>query len=95
MITANNTGLFLIILFSLMSVVLFIVMGIDKNHARLRMRRVPELTLFSLALLGGALGGVLGMQVFRHKTQHMKFMIGFPLIALIQWGVVILMILSD
>ena len=35
------------------------------------------------------------MQVFRHKTQHMKFMIGFPLIALIQWGVVILMFLSD
>ena len=93
MITANNTGLFLIILFSLMSVVLFIVMGIDKNHARLRMRRVPELTLFSLALLGGALGGVLGMQVFRHKTQHMNFVVGFPLIALLQWGLAIWLVL--
>ena len=93
MITANNTGLFLIILFSLMSVVLFIVMGIDKKHARLRMRRVPELTLFSLALLGGALGGVLGMQVFRHKTQHMKFVVGFPLIALLQWGLAIWLVL--
>ena len=93
MITANTTGLFLIILFSLMSVVLFIVMGIDKNHARLRMRRVPELTLFSLALLGGALGGVLGMQVFRHKTQHMKFVVGFPLIALLQWGLAIWLVL--
>lgn len=93
MITANNTGLFLIILFSLMSVVLFIVMGIDKNHARLRMRRVPEARLFLLALLGGALGGVLGMQVFRHKTQHMKFVVGFPLIALLQWGLAIWLVL--
>ena len=95
MITADNIGYILIILFSLMSVVLFIVMGIDKNHARLRMRRVPEATLFSLALLGGALGGVLGMQIFRHKTQHMKFVIGFPLLALIQWGAAILLILPD
>lgn len=95
MITADNIGYILIILFALMSVVLFIVMGIDKNHARLRMRRVPEATLFSLALLGGALGGVLGMQVFRHKTQHMKFVIGFPLLALIQWGAAILLILPD
>jgi len=93
MITANNTGLFLIILFSLMSVVLFIVMGIDKNHARLRMRRVPEARLFLLALLGGALGGVLGMQVFRHKTQHMKVVVGFPLIALLQWGLAIWLVL--
>ena len=95
MITANNTGLFLIILFSLMSVVLFIVMGIAKNHARLRMRRVPELTLFSLALLGGALGGVLGMQIFRHKTQHTKFVIGFALIALVQWGLAVWLALSN
>ena len=69
---------------ALMSVVLFIVMGIDKNHARLRMRRVPELTLFSLALLGGALGGVLGMRTFRHKTKHWTFAWGFPILALLQ-----------
>ena len=95
MITANSIGHFLIILFSLMSVVLLIVMGVDKNHARLRMRRIPEATLFSLALLGGALGGVLGMQIFRHKTQHTQFVIGFPLIALVQWGLAVWLALSN
>ena len=85
----------LIAVFVLMSIILFLVMGRDKALSKTRRRRVPEATLFLLAVLGGALGGVLGMQIFRHKTQHMKFMIGFPLIALIQWGVVILMFLSD
>ncbi len=91
----NDPAVLLIILLAVMSIILFFVMGRDKALAKLHRRRVPEATLFLLALLGGALGGVLGMQVFRHKTQHMKFMIGFPLIALIQWGVVILMFLSD
>ena len=58
-------------------------------------RRVPEARLFLLALLGGALGGVLGMQVFRHKTQHMQFVVGFPLLALIQWGLAIWLLLPD
>ena len=72
-----------------MSVVLFFVMGKDKRLSKAHGRRVPEATLFLLALIGGALGGVLGMQIFRHKTQHPKFYLGFPLIALVQWGLVI------
>ena len=47
---------------------------------------MPEATLFLLAILGGALGGVLGMQIFRHKTKHMHFVLGFPLLLLLQWG---------
>jgi uncharacterized membrane protein YsdA (DUF1294 family) len=92
---AQSVPFLLIAVFVLMSIILFLVMGRDKALSKTRRRRVPEATLFLLAVLGGALGGVLGMQIFRHKTQHMKFMIGFPLIALIQWGVVILMFLSD
>lgn len=59
---------------------LFAVMGADKARARRRARRVPEATLFFLALIGGALGGTLGMLAFRHKTRHASFFIGFPLI---------------
>ena len=70
----------------LMSLVLFFTMGADKRRAVKSLRRVPERRLFTLALLGGAAGGWLGMYAFRHKTKHGKFMFGFPLIALLQLG---------
>ena len=66
------------------SLVLFSVMGSDKRRARSGARRVPEKTLFLLAALGGAVGGVLGMRVFRHKTKHWYFAWGFPAMALAQ-----------
>ena len=92
---AQSVPFLLIAVFVLMSIILFLVMGRDKALSKTRRRRVPEATLFLLALLGGALGGVLGMQIFRHKTQHMSFVIGFPLLALLQWGAVIWMLLPD
>lgn len=67
-----------------MSLVCFLVMGSDKQRAKRGARRVPEARLFLLALLGGGAGGLLGMYVFRHKTRHLKFVIGFPLIAAAQ-----------
>ena len=70
----------------LMSLVLFITMGADKRRAIMGLHRVPEARLFTLALLGGAVGGWLGMYAFRHKTKHGKFIFGFPLIALVQLG---------
>ncbi len=70
-----------------MSAALFIVLGADKFFARRGARRVPERRLFSLALLGGAVGGTLGMYAFRHKTRHRKFIIGFPALALTQLAV--------
>lgn len=65
---------------------LFAVMGADKRRARRHMRRVPERTLFALCLAGGGVGGVLGMYAFRHKTRHLKFAVGFPLILLLEAG---------
>ena len=62
----------------------FAVFGVDKRRARRGLRRVPEKTLFLLALLGGAWGGWLGMRLFRHKTKHRSFVLGFPLLALLQ-----------
>ena len=81
--------------FLVMSVVLFVVMGRDKRLAKSHRYRIPESRLFLLAVLGGALGGVLGMQIFRHKTAHAKFVVGFPLLALLQWGAVIYAVIPN
>ena len=62
----------------------FILMGADKKKARKKTWRIPEATLFWAALLGGTVGGILGMQVFRHKTRHRSFVYGMPLILILQ-----------
>ena len=62
----------------------FGLMGFDKRRARQGGRRVRERTLFLSALLGGSLGALLGMWVFRHKTRHWYFVWGIPLILLAQ-----------
>lgn len=77
--------LYVIVLYALgINLLLFAAMGIDKWKAIHGRWRIPEKTLFTLAILGGSLGGVLGMQVFRHKTRHNSFRIGFPLLLLVQ-----------
>ena len=64
--------------------VTFPVYGIDKRKARRGAWRVPEKTLFLLPLLGGSVGALLGMKVFRHKTKHWYFVWGIPAILLAQ-----------
>ena len=66
------------------NLLLFILMGLDKRKAKLNHWRISEKTLFSLALMGGSIGGILGMYTFRHKTKHLKFTLGFPIIVLFQ-----------
>jgi len=73
----------------LVSIVAFVLMAIDKKKARAGAWRVPEKTLFIIALLGGGVGGWLGMKVWHHKTQHWYFRLGFPLIAIVQIAVLI------
>ena len=55
------------------NVVTFIVYGIDKWHARHGCWRISEATLLLLAVIGGSIGALLGMQVWHHKTLHLKF----------------------
>lgn len=62
----------------------FGLMWFDKRRARRGGRRIRERTLFLSALLGGSLGALLGMWVFRHKTRHWYFVWGIPLILLAQ-----------
>ena len=66
------------------NLVTFAVYGIDKRRARRGAWRVPEKALFLLPLLGGSIGALLGMRVFRHKTKHWYFVWGVPAILLAQ-----------
>ena len=56
----------------------FGLMGADKAFARKGLHRIPEKRLFLAAALGGALGALLGMRLFRHKTLHRSFTLGMP-----------------
>ena len=58
----------------------FFIMGIDKFKAKKGFWRTPEKTIFTITLLGGGIGTVTGMYLFRHKTKKMKFTIGLPTI---------------
>ena len=62
----------------------FVLFGIDKRRAVRHAWRIKESTLFITAIIGGSVGCIIGMQVFRHKTKHMKFVIGMPLILILQ-----------
>lgn len=73
---------------------LFLTMAIDKSKAKRSKRRVPEATLFLMALLGGSIGGIAGMYCFRHKTKHMSFVIGFPAILLLELALAMFMIVK-
>ena len=66
------------------NVVTFLVYGIDKWKAKQGSWRISEATLLILAVIGGSIGALLGMKVWRHKTQHKKFKYGLPLILIIQ-----------
>ncbi len=72
----------------------FALMGIDKRKAQRSAYRIPEATLFTTAIMGGSLGSVIGMYLFRHKTKHWYFKLGMPIILLIQVALAILLIVS-
>ena len=76
------------------SLIAFVLFGIDKEKAARRKWRVPEKTLFLFAALGGAPGALLGMLVFRHKTKHLAFTVGIPAILLL-WVLLILIALRQ
>ena len=72
-----------------MNLLAFLLMGLDKAKARRNRWRIPEKPLFLSAILGGSIGAILGMQVFRHKTKHASFRIGMPCILIAQLGLAV------
>lgn len=67
-----------------MNILGFLLMGIDKYKAKKRAFRIPEATLFTVAVIGGSLGSILGMFTFHHKTRHWYFLYGMPAILILQ-----------
>jgi uncharacterized membrane protein YsdA (DUF1294 family) len=72
--------------------VTFVVYGIDKWKAKRGNWRISEATLLMLAVIGGTIGALLGMKVWHHKTMHLKFKYGLPLILLAQITLIYLII---
>ncbi|MBR6315443.1 MAG: DUF1294 domain-containing protein [Lachnospiraceae bacterium] len=79
-----NLPLIVISYLIIMNLTGFALMGIDKQKARKKAWRIPEATLFLFALCGGSIGSIIGMYAFRHKTKHWYFVVGMPLILVLQ-----------
>ena len=69
---------------AIMNIIAFVLMGHDKRCARQGKWRVSEKWLFLVTACFGGLGGVLGMKVFHHKTQHWYFRVFFPVLLIVQ-----------
>lgn len=76
----------------IMNVAAFVLMWKDKQLARHRRKRIPERVLFIVAALFGGLGGSLAMYIFHHKTRHIRFAVGFPLLFLMQVYLLLMLI---
>lgn len=72
--------LYLILILSIIEVIL---MGYDKHQAEIHAWRVPEKVLLGLGIAGGAIGGLIGMRVFRHKTKKAYFLVIFGIAAIV------------
>ena len=74
----------LILYFLTINALGFLLMLADKHRARKNRWRIPEATLMGVAALGGSIGSLIGMYTVRHKTKHVKFTIGIPVILILQ-----------
>lgn len=70
----------------------FLLMLVDKLKAKRGAWRIPEATLMGVAAIGGSVGALAGMYTFRHKTRHLKFTLGIPVILIVQIALVILLV---
>ncbi len=83
-----------LIYFAAISFITAAVTALDKHKSKKGKLRISEATLFILALAGGAVSEYLTMRLIRHKTLHKRFMIGLPLIILVQLVALILIIVG-
>ena len=78
----------ILIYFAAITILTFLMFGVDKRRARQGRWRIPEKTLFVLAALGGSVGAIIGMWIYHHKTRHWYFKYGMPAILLAQLVIV-------
>lgn len=84
----------ILIYLAIVNLVALILYGIDKWRAVHQEWRISEATLLIIAAIGGSVGAWLGMQLFRHKTKHLKFRIGIPVMFILQLVLVYLIYTS-
>ena len=70
--------------FAVINLVAFLTYGWDKLCAKRHTWRVPEMTLLAFAAVGGSIGALVAMRIFRHKTFHLKFKYGVPFLLILQ-----------
>lgn len=75
---------YLFIYLAIVNALSFLLMLIDKIKAKKKLWRIPERTLLGLCAIGGSVGGLVGMKLFRHKTLHPQFAIGIPVMLAVQ-----------
>ena len=85
---------YVIIYLVAINIIGFLAMFIDKQKAKRGSWRIPEKTLFFLTFLGGGVGTIAGMYLFRHKTKKMRFTVGFPVILITEIALVIYWIIQ-
>lgn len=85
----TNPFYLLIVYLSVANIITFLLYGVDKVKAKRGWMRISETTLLLMAILGGSLGALFGMNIWHHKTNHWKFTIGVPLVLLCQIALVV------
>jgi len=83
----------LIVILVVWNIVTFAMYGIDKLKAKRNKHRISEKTLILVAAIMGALGALVGMGVFRHKTEHAKFIVGVPFLLLVNIAIVVALVI--
>lgn len=78
-----------VIYFIIINLAGYIIMAVDKRKSVRNKWRIQEKTLFAISLFGGALGMLLGMRSFHHKTKKTMFKVGIPLLAILNIAVYI------
>ena len=81
----------LMVYLGLINGITLILFGLDKRRAVRQKRRIPIVTLLGCSFVGGALGGLMGMYMFRHKTRKDYFTLGLPLMLVMQAAAVFVM----
>jgi uncharacterized membrane protein YsdA (DUF1294 family) len=81
---------YLLLYLVLINALAFVLMLADKQKAKRNLWRIPEATLMATAAIGGSLGAFLAMRLFRHKTRHLRFSVGLPLLMLLHGALLFL-----
>ena len=76
----NNHEIYFLAYLILINLITFIAYGVDKNKAKNKSWRISEFTLIFISIIGGALGGLMAMVIYKHKLSKKSFYIGLPLI---------------